>query len=177
MSDGSSTPAVVATRPAERFQQYALARALDTSGNRGTEVMASQMDRILDAAERDNVTEKEIWDADAGGTVQARDVPGLEVEIHDLSFVASNRDDIENNKGYYASMSATVLGGPEVTLTRAGLEIGVDIVLQTGADLIITKVRAFQAREMLPVKAVVTATRTSSGNDVLRIRPLPKRAK
>lgn len=182
MSDGSvSTPettgTIVAKRPAERFRQYAVARALDTSVNRGADVMDSQVDRILAQAERDDVTEKDIWDADAGGTVQARDVPGLEVQISDLSFVASSRDDIENNKGYYASMGATVLGGPEDVLTKAGLEIGTDFVLQTGADLIIAKVRAFQAREMLPVNAVITATRTSSGNDVLRIRPLPKRTK
>jgi hypothetical protein len=168
---------VVTTRPAERFRQYAVTRAMESIGTRGIEVMDSQVDNILNTAEKDGVTEKELWDADAGGTVQARDVPGLEVEIRDLDFVTSDRDDIENNKGYYASMGATVLGGPEDVLTQRGLELGMDIVLQTGADLIIAKVRAFQSQGWLPMKAVVTAIRTGSGNDVLKLRPLPKRVK
>jgi hypothetical protein len=165
----------LAISAARRYQNYMLARAREVTRDRAEEVSAGQMARILAVAEQDDVTEEDIFNADQGGTVQARDVPGLEVEIHDMVPILSNRDDIANNKGYYISCNATVLGGPEDILSQAGLDLGADIVLQTGAPLMETKIRAFEARGMLPVKGVITAIRTGSGNDVLKFRPLPKR--
>ena len=158
---------------ARRFHDYMLSRATeDSRDGDSTEIMATQVERILNADQDD------IWEADTGGAVQARDVPGLEVRIHDMRVVKSSREftDGAPNKGYYISMNATVLGGPLNLLTRNSLKIGQEIALQTGADLIVAKVRAFEARNMLPVDAKIDGTDTASGNTVLRLVRMPERA-
>ena len=174
------TAEAVALRPAEQFRNFMLRTAQDAvtgenKGKRGQDVMDAQVDRIITVASDEDASAEDIWNADAGGTVQARDVPGLEVRISSIESVLSNREDIENSKGYYASMAATVLGGPEDVLVRNGIQLGADIVLQTGAELIISKVQAFKSRDLLPIDAVITAIPTASGNDVLKLRPMPKR--
>jgi hypothetical protein len=164
------TGTVAAMRPADKYRLYMKQRAEIENKDAGAMVMDTQVDNILTAE-----TDEEVWDADLAGTIQARDVPGLEVRIHDLRPVESARDDIVSRTGYYASMNCTVLGGPADMLTRNGLALGQDCVLQTGAELIISKVRVFEARDKLPIDAVITAIKTASGNDVLKIRPLPAR--
>jgi hypothetical protein len=182
-----NTPATQATtgeiapmRPAEQYRNFMLRTAQDAAtgpnkGERASDIMDAQVDRIINTAGDDDASDDDIWNADAGGTVQARDVPGLEVRIHDISSVISNRDDIENNKGYYATMTATILGGPEDVLVRQGLTLGSDIALQTGAELISAKVQAFKSRGRLPIDGVITAIPTASGNEILKLRPMPKR--
>jgi hypothetical protein len=157
-------------RPAQKMRQYMLARAQMGQADRAADVLDTQVDRIIGAQ-----TEKEIWDADAGGTVQARDAVGMEVEILSFEPVESTRQDIETRSGYYISMDAVCLGGPEEVLTKNGLEIGQEFALQTGADLIVAKVRAFEAQDLLPVRAVIVGITTQRGN-LLKLRPLPKRA-
>lgn len=157
-------------RLALQFHDYMLQRAEESKTTRGADVTESQMERILNAT-----TEDEIWDADSQGTIQARDAIGLEVEILTLNVVASNRQDIESY-GYYVSCEAICLGGPEEVLRSAGLEIGDEFVLQTGAPLIVTKLRAFEASNLLPVAGVISGTPTSNGRTVLRFRRVPKRA-
>ena len=161
----------VATRSLSAdFHRYMLARATESAQDRGENVMERQADAILNAT-----AEKDIWDADAGGTIQARDIPECEVEIRSFEPVISNRQDIEGGHGYYISMDATCLGGPEDTLSRMSLQPGQDFVLQTGAPLIMLKVRAFEANGYLPVKALIKSYQTQSGNTVLKLRPVPKR--
>lgn len=166
----ANEPATREHRPADRMHSYMLDRAKLSSSFRGEDVMSGQAERILGAE-----TEKEIWDADAGGVIQMRDVPGLEVEIRTYEPVVSNRDDIQGGHGYYISAEATVLGGPEEILTKNGLDVGMDITIQTGAPLAIAKLRAFEQKDLLPVQCVITAIPTASGNTVVKLRPLPKR--
>lgn len=154
----------------DQFHDYMLAEARDSSENRGADVMDSQAEKILRAT-----TEDEIWDADSGGTIQARDVPGLEVEVLSSAPIVSTRQDIVNSKGYYLNIYAVVLGGPEEILRKNGISVGEEVVLQTGAQLITSKIRTFEANGYLPVRGVIAATQTSSGNDVLRFKRLPQR--
>lgn len=157
----------VAIRPADRYRAYMRARAARMSGELGAEVTSQQIDKILTAE-----TDEDIWNADAGGTIQAKDVIGLEVEIRSLSLIPSDR--FEGSE-YYGSMDATVIGGPAEILTRSGLSVGEVFVLQTGADKILAKVRAFEAKDRLPIRALIAGTRTQSGFDVLTLKPLPER--
>jgi hypothetical protein len=146
------------------------ARNVDTS-TRSDEIKAQQAERIFSAKSEDD-----IWDADTGGGIQCRDVPGLMVEIRSYEPVISNRTDIENSKGYYITMDATVIGGPDDVLLRNGLKVGETIPLQTGADLLMFKVRAMEAGGYLPMRTVIVATKTQSGNDVLRFGRMPRMA-
>ena len=152
----------------DKFHAYMLDRAR-TQDDRGADVMRDQAERILTADSEDA-----IWDADTGGTVQCRDVPGLMVEIHSYEPVISNRTDIENSAGYYLSMNATVLGGPDEILTRNGLTIGQDIALQTGAALLMSKVRAMEAGGYLPMRTLIKEYPTQSGNTVLKFARMPR---
>jgi hypothetical protein len=154
----------------DKFHAYMLDRA-KTSDNRSGDIMRDQAARILGAQSED-----EIWDADTGGTVQCRDVPGLMVEITSFEPVVSNRTDIENSKGYYLTMQAIVLGGPDDILTRNGLAVGQSIALQTGADLLMLKVRAMEAGGYLPMRTLIKAYKTQSGNDVLKFERMPRMA-
>jgi hypothetical protein len=158
----------------EKFHRYMLDRAANTAEDmpaRAADINAQQGERILNAT-----TEEEIWAADQSGAVQARDVVGTEWQIRGYEPVPSNRADIENNKGYYFNCEATLLGGPGDILRKQGLTIGFEYSLQTGADLILFKLRAFEARDLFPIECVISGTTTASGRTVLRITPLPKRA-
>jgi hypothetical protein len=164
-----ATPAhegqVMQTRPADKFRAYMLERASRESSTDSSEVSANQVDKILSA-----VNEDDIWDADQGGTIQGKDVIGIVVEIRSMRMQASDRFD---GSPYYANLDVTCLGGPAEVLARASLSVGESFVLQTGAELIIAKVRAFEAHGKLPLVAMIAGTRTSSGFDVLKLARPP----
>src|SRR5215510_7009968 len=156
----------------QRFHAYMLQRAADRSDDRGSEVTDRQIEAIFTAADTGDT--QAIMGADAGGTIQMRDAHYLQVRIYDMEPVRSNRTDLENSNGYYVSSNATVLGGPRDLLTRLAVQPGDKIVLQTGADLVMAKLRAFEANGDLPVDVQVTPFRTQSGFNVLKLTPLPE---
>lgn len=174
----SKTPATttdngVAVKPADAFRAFMLQRAQESNArDRGREVMDAQLERIITAAEGPD--DAALWDADMGGALQGRDIEGLWVRIHDLESVLSTRDDLDNTNGWYVQMNVTCIGGPAEVLTRNGLAIGASFVLQTGAELIAGKVRAWEARGQLPVDGVILGATTSSGNTVLRLGRVPE---
>lgn len=169
---------IVKSSDLERFHSLMRERASLASEDRGAEVMERQALLILAAAQDGNVSD--IERADMGGTIQGRDVGGLEIEIHDMEPVISARDDIETREGYYLTMNCVVLGysGEDDTLlTRMGLEIGQDFILQTGAILFMLKVAAMEMSGQLPYRGRITSIKTRSGNSVLKLYPLPQRVK
>jgi hypothetical protein len=153
-----------------QFHAFMLARAQRNSSERSEEVMLAQGQAILTAESVDD-----IWRADMGGTVQVKDAPGLEVEIRSMEPVVSNRQDIDNQHGYYVSMDAVALGGPADVLTQNGLTPGQSFALQTGAELFVKKVRALEAAGAFPVKGVITRITTANGNTVMKLFPMPTR--
>jgi hypothetical protein len=135
------------------------------------EVMESQLAAILGAK-----TREELWRADMGGTVQARDAHGLEVRITAMRADVSDRDDLDNTHGYYISYPDTVvLGGPADILTKNGLVVGQVFVLQTGAELFNAKLAMFRADNAFPIDGVIGATKTRSGNHVIKFWEMPVR--
>lgn len=153
-------------RPAQRFRAYALDRASHESNTSGEDVSASQIDKVFQAE-----TAEDIFKAVSGGTVQARDVVGLEIEILSMRLQESDRFE---GSSYYANLDVTIMGGPREVLTRSG-PVGANIVLQTGAEIIIAQVRAFEARGLLPQRAVIVGTQTNSGYEVLKLGEPPQR--
>jgi len=144
-------------RPHDQFGEYLLRRAEEDGATRGYEVAASQMDKML-AAE----TEQEIWDADEGGTVNGQDMIDVELEIRGFK-VATSDDQYDAALGVYILIDAT------------RLDNGEQVIVNTGAPLIITKLRMFEVREMLPVTGVIRGTKARNGT-VLKLRQLPSRA-
>jgi hypothetical protein len=154
----------------QAFHTRMLERA-GLSHDRASDVMAQQGEKILSAN-----TIEEIWTADAGGTIQCRDVPGTVWQINTVEPVPSNRTDIENSTGYYITMDATYLGGPKDVAAANALTIGQNYALQTGAELIVFKVVMFEAAEALPIRAMIVGITTASGRTVLKLAEPPEMA-
>lgn len=169
MSDdtvANPTTGEVTTTPAARFRAYMAQRASAESTQAAEDVSANQIGKVF-AAE----SAEDILGSVSGGTVQARDVVGLEIEIHSMRMQESERYE---GSPYYANLDVTVLGGTREVLARSG-PVGSQIVLQTGAEIIIAQVRALEAKNYLPTKAVVAGTETGNGFTVLKLAPMPER--
>jgi hypothetical protein len=158
-----------------QFHAAMLQRARDNGAvDRTDDIMAQQAERILTAGSVDDILK-----ADLGGTVQCRDVPNTYWEIRGFEPVASTRtfDDGEANKyGYYLQADAVCLGGDQGTLTKNGLEVGTVYPLQTGAVLLMLKLRALEAADAFPIRLALIGTKTQSGNTVLKWGPMPTTA-
>lgn len=158
----------------QQFHHEMRERAQFVSEDRSDEVMTRQALSILAAAS--TADPDAIMRADMGGTVQCRDAGTLEVEIQTMDPVISQREDITGGNGYYISMDCTVLGGEEDMLTKLGLQIGGDVVLQTGAELFVLKVAALEKSGALPYRGRVVSIPTRSGNTVVKLGAIPRRA-
>lgn len=169
----TASGAIVNRTSLEQFHTMMLERAQFVQEDRAEEVMLKQALLIIAAGETGDA--EAIAKADMGGTLQARDAGSLEVEIRSVDPVISDREDIENNKGYYVSMDATVLGGEEDMLTRNGLSLGGDVILQTGAELFVLKIVALEKAGALPYRGRVLSIKTRSGNSVVKLADLPRR--
>ena len=152
-----------------QFHDIMKERAGIVSTERGEEVMLKQALSILAA---DSV--EDIEKADMGGTIQGRDVDGLEVTINSFEPVISTRDDLESSLGYYASCDAVVNRWDKDKLTRFGLEIGQNFVLQSGAPLFILKIAALEMAGALPYRGMVRAIKTQSDRSVVKLFPAPE---
>jgi hypothetical protein len=152
-------------RRVDTFHQRMIERA-GLDNNRAEEVMSAQGERILSAT-----TVDEIWDADAAGTVQCRDVPGTIWQITGFEPVVSRRTDLDNARGYYVNMTATYLGGPRDVAAANALVIGQEYALQTGADLIVYKLAMFEAAKAFPIKAMIHEITTAKGKLLKLVRP------
>ena len=168
----TTTPSAVSNpQLMARFHASMLQRAtVEDNSDRAADILASQAERIMTAE-----TLEGIMGGDSGGTVQCRDVPNTEWEISGYHVVKSNRTDIENSAGYYISMDAVCLGGPEDVIVKAGIAPGDKVALQTSAALLMVKIRALEAGNFLPMKLLLLGTRTQSGNTVLKWALPPKR--
>jgi len=150
------------------------------------------MEAIFAAAEKEDGSEDDIWDAGSGGAIQGRDcVPseggsGLEIEIRGWRPDTSTRtfetdNDVDNSKGYYVTLDVVCLGGPRDVMRKLGLSVGEEFALQTGADDVIFRLRAFEVRGQrtgktpFPVRAVLVGVKTGKDNKVLKLRPMPAR--
>lgn len=142
--------------------------ALSQDKARTERIMAGQSDKILSATSLED-----IWAADMAGTVQARDAENLEVTIYDYVPVLSNNVEITDGHGYYFSMNATAIGGPQEVLTRNSLTLGQDFVLQSGAELFTIKVSAMAEAGHLPQSGLIFPVPNTKG--MLKFYPLPKR--
>jgi hypothetical protein len=172
----SATTGTVVTRThLDAFHELMRQRAGIVAQERNEDVMLKQSLLILAAAESGDVSE--IESADMGGAIQGRDVDGLEVEIRGFEPVISTRDDIESPQGYYVSCDAVVIGGPREMLTRYGLKLGQEFVLQSGAQLFVLKVAGLEQAGAFPYRGVVRAIKTQSDRTVVKLFPAPERVR
>lgn len=157
------TGTAIATRPHEQFRAYLQRRAEDSDGVRGYEIAQQQMDKILTAE-----SDQDVWDADEGGTIAGNDFCDVEFRIHGFD-IATSDDEFESVLNVYALIRGTLLQ------EWNGEPVGAEVLVNTGAPLIVTKLRMLELREMLPADVVIRGTKAKKGT-VLKLRPVPKRA-
>jgi hypothetical protein len=158
MTDDTQAGTAVAVKPHERFIASLVRQAEANALIHGKDVSLSQVDRILSAE-----TAEEIWDADEGGTVSGQDMIDVEIQILDFTPLPS-ADQYDTTLGVYAN------------ITAIRMDTGEDVIINTGADKIITKVAKFKSQGMLPIGAVIRGVTTAGGTTMLKLRPLPPRA-
>jgi hypothetical protein len=147
----------IAPRAHEQFVEYLARRAEQDGSTRSFDVAANQMDKLLTAE-----TEQEIWDADEGGTFSAQDMTDIELRIRGYK-VAVSSDEYDSPLGHY------------ILIDAVRLDTGDEVIVNTGAALIITKLRMLESRDLLPVEAVIRGTKAAKGT-VLKLKQIPARA-
>lgn len=143
--------------PTDRFKEYMQERAVIDGASLAYDVAANQVDKIMSAT-----TEAEIWDADNLDQIGGRDLVDVEQNIQYYTVHKTARADIDNPWGVFVMVHAT------------RLDTGEDLVWNTGAPLVMSKLRALEAAGMLPADAVIKGFVAGQGT-VLKLRPVPKR--
>jgi len=129
--------------------------------------MAQQLDKILTAQ-----TEQEIMEADMFGTHQGKDLEGLEIEIPEQEIrVAFSSPEYEAPLDVYVQFNATAL----MEFPTERIKVGDDIIISTGAPLVIGKLFTWRNGGMLPRRVLFTGNDAPQGR-VLKFGNIPNRA-
>jgi hypothetical protein len=167
-----SSTDVAALEDADAFRQYLLRRAQgedltdEQRRARNWLITAQQMSKIFSAPD------EEVDTADMGGTIGGREFENVEFEIQsfDVSETTENDEYGEAPLGVFALIRGVALQDDRAN----NLKVGDPIILNTGAPLVIAKVRSWEQREMFPLPAVIRGTKSKAGR-VLRIERAPER--
>lgn len=162
MSDGT----VAVKRPSESFVEFVQREAQNTENAGSYDVMATQMDRLLTAESL-----ADIMDADEQGTHQARDLIGLEFTAHPGIRYVKSSEEFDAPLGVYIQVKGTAL----MDYPDAGITVGDELIISTGAPLIVGKYRTLEANGHLPLALMITGVKAPKGT-VLKLRLAPNRA-
>jgi hypothetical protein len=167
MPDGNGAPAAATRTPAstrapevsqaESLIQYLARRAEMEGESRAYDVAVSQLDRILAADD-----EAALWDADEYESTGGRDLVDVEQNVKGFT-VHKGGEQFKTPLGFY------------IMVNSSRLSDGSEFIWNTGAPLIIGKLRWLEAHEKLPINCVIRSTPTPNG-EVLKLRPIPTRA-
>lgn len=160
------TGEVTQARAAIRFREWLGTQAeLDQSDP--WEVTARQLDKMLMAT-----SFEDIMDADETGTHETRDLVGFEFEIPQQQIrIAKTAPQFDAPLGVYIQFVGLALAD----FPEEYIKTGDEVLMSSGAPLIIGKLRTLQANGFLPVKVTIKGTTTPNGT-VLKLRPAPVRA-
>ncbi|SRR6266496_559036 len=163
VSENGETSATVETvtrlnKLADYLQTRAHSDSEEESVGSGMEGIA---EKVLAAT-----TLEELWDADEGGMPDGRDMADVEQRIIEFEVRTSNDPD----------KAKAMLGGTFLVVRSAKLEDGEEVIWNTSAPLLVTKIIQAERLDKLPLDCVIRATDLGGGKAVLKLRPVPKRA-
>jgi len=148
----------------EQFTDYAKSRAAIEGPMVAEELNTAQMEAILTAS-----TEEELEKAmEMAGLIGLRDLEdGQEIRINGYHYVTSSRSDIAGKLGVFIVMDVNLLNNGE------------RVAVNTGIDRVIGFLRMVESGQIpgldFPVDRIVRKVGTGSGNELITLRPLPKR--
>lgn len=156
-----------ANRPSYRFKAWVQQQAQNDSDD-SWEITARQLDKMLMAE-----TLEDIMDADDAGTHQGRDLVDFEFEVPNQQFrYAPSAPEFDAPLDAYFQFTAIALADYEAER----IKVGEEVLISTGAPLVIGKLRTLQANGLLPRKFIMKGSTTPGGKTVLKLRPAPNRA-
>jgi hypothetical protein len=167
----SVKPAAPVERISESFTNWLQRAAAMNEGHTGSDVANAQLDKLLTATDLD-----EIMDADEQGTYQLRDLVGIELEIPPPGFpdcVRKSAEKFDSTLGAYIQFNATAL--TDYTNKGTLIPAGAEMLISTGAPLVVGKLRSMEANGYLPFKFLVTGIEATNGT-VLKLRRQSRRA-
>jgi hypothetical protein len=147
-------------RPTEKLVDYLVRRAQEDAGTRNYEIAATQLDRILSAG-----SAEQMWNADDFDSIGGRDLVDVEQRINSFT--------VHEGSEQYASPL-----GHWIMVQAQRLDNGQEITWNTGAPLLIGKLRWLEAAELLgtaDAECVIRSTPTPNGS-VLKLKQVPQRA-
>lgn len=151
-----------------QFRDWIRNEAEGNRGNRAVNVALSQLDRVLTATTFD-----EIMDADMEGTYGTQDLVDLEIEVHagSVEYVPSDDKYEAGTLGVYVQFRATAL----MDFPARNIKSGSEILISSGAPLIVGKLRTLEANGFLPCPVKIIGVDAPSGT-VLKLGKVPARA-
>lgn len=152
-------------RPALQFRDYLHRAAEEGEEGRAFEVAADQLDKILTATTYDG-----IMDADMDSTYETRDLVGFELEIAAGIRIVKSDAKFNSPLGVYVQFNGTAL----MDYPSKGIVAGQDMIISSGAPLIIGKLRTLEANEFLPTRVKIVGVDAPSGT-VLKLGKIPSR--
>jgi hypothetical protein len=122
-----------------------------------TALLAQQVSKIFNAEDEDQLDA-----ADQGGSVAGQDFTDVVVEIHDYRLERDSQ--YTTDTGVFAWIDAVVMQA-----NKYGYAVGEPVTINTGAALVIAKLEWYRMKDLLPKKCVFKASKTRSGNTVLKL--------
>lgn len=165
MSEGNEVEVNAATAEVatmhDRFAQYLQARAEVEADIVAKQLSESQLSAILTAT-----TPEELDTAmEMAGLIGLRMLDdGAEIQINTFHVAPGNRPEYANSLGVWAVM--------EVQLLENGQQINLD----TGVERVIGFLRMCEQMDRFPVQCHISKIGTGSGNEMITLLPLRKRA-
>lgn len=157
---------VAVQRAALSLRDYLLDRADAQEPDMGDlhTVTAEMLEKMLQATSLE-----EIMSADQGSTFETRDIVGARLRIIPQALrVARSYDEFDSPLGVYVQFKAIVLEDYE----NGFLVKGAEILVSSGAPLVIGKLRVLEANSFFPVDVLIASTRTPKGS-VVKLQSLP----
>ena len=153
--DGTVSTRDAAVLMFSEFEQYLSSRAMDASE------VAMEMNMVNLMAIMNAETEEEMWKADESDILGGRDLPDVEQTILSYRvFAAGSR--------FNAPLKHFII------VDAIKLESGEQFVWNTGAPMLIAKLRWLEAHELLPYDCVIRGIESENGTR-LRLVPVARR--
>jgi hypothetical protein len=157
---------VMQLRPWEKFTDHLQREAqANDKGNKDV-VTTNQVDKVLSAE-----TIEDVWDADEGGMYALKDLVGMELSVISAKTLPSKDETKRNIFGVWLLMECSALTENK----RLGIPIGEVIMINTGVPTVIAKIKALQGKGVDPIEFMVQGI-PSGGGEMVRLRPIPRRA-
>jgi hypothetical protein len=111
-------------------------------------------------------TPEEFWDSDEGGMPNGQNLVDVEQTIIEFDVLT----------GKNTRIAKTSLGGTYLVVRSARIDNGEEIIWNTSAPLLVTKLIQAERMSMIPLRCVIRATDLGGDTAVLKLKQIPARA-